>query len=78
MALKRLPRRLKHGEEATLVEHLGELRSRLLISLLTLAPAFAVAFAFQEQLIEWLTKPLPEPNGTCWSRSASSSPSRPP
>jgi sec-independent protein translocase protein TatC len=59
MALKRLPRRLEHGEEATLVEHLGELRSRLLISLLTLAPAFAVAFAFQEQLIEWLSKPLP-------------------
>ena len=27
MALKRLPRRLQHGEEATLVEHLGELRS---------------------------------------------------
>lgn len=59
MALKRLPRRLQHGEEATLVEHLGELRSRLLISLLTLAPAFAVAFAFQDQLIEWLSKPLP-------------------
>ena len=60
MALKRLPRRLEHGEEATLVEHLGELRSRLLISLFTLAPAFAVAFAFQEQLIEWLSKPLPD------------------
>jgi sec-independent protein translocase protein TatC len=59
MALKRLPRRLQHGEEATLVEHLGELRSRLLISLLVLAPAFAVAFAFQEQLIEWLKRPLP-------------------
>jgi sec-independent protein translocase protein TatC len=61
MALrKRLPRRLEHGEEATLVEHLGELRTRLLISLLTLAPAFAVAFAFQERIIEWLTRPLPD------------------
>ncbi len=59
MALKRLPRRLQHGEEATLVEHLGELRSRLLISLLTLAPAFGVAFAFQEKLLEWLSRPLP-------------------
>jgi len=59
VALKRLPRRLQHGEEATLVEHLGELRSRLLISLLTLAPAFAVAFAFQERLVEWLSRPLP-------------------
>ena len=75
MALKRLPRRLEHGEEATLVEHLGELRSRLLISLLTLAPAFAVAFAFQDQLIEWLSKPLP--NDKSWSRSASSNRSRP-
>ncbi|HUQ23231.1 MAG TPA: twin-arginine translocase subunit TatC [Gaiellaceae bacterium] len=60
MALKRLPRRLQHGEEATLVEHLGELRSRLLISLLTLAPAFAVAFAFQDHIIRWLSKPLPD------------------
>ena len=60
MALKRLPRRLEHGEEATLVEHLGELRTRLLISLLTLAPAFVVAFAFQDDLIEWLSKPLPD------------------
>jgi sec-independent protein translocase protein TatC len=58
--LKRLPRRLQHGEEATLVEHLGELRSRLLISLLTLAPAFAVAFAFQERIVVWLTRPLPD------------------
>ena len=60
MIRKRLPRRLQHGEEATLVEHLGELRSRLLISLLTLAPAFAVAFAFQERIVDWLTKPLPD------------------
>ena len=28
-----LPRRLRHGEEATLVEHLGELRARLIIAL---------------------------------------------
>jgi sec-independent protein translocase protein TatC len=55
----RLPRRLRHGEEATLVEHLGELRSRLLISLLAIGVAFGVAFAFHEQIIEWLTEPLP-------------------
>jgi len=60
VALKRLPRRLLHGEEATLVEHLGELRSRLLISLLTLVPAFLVAFAFQERMVEWLSRPLPD------------------
>ena len=60
MIRKRLPRRLQHGEEATLVEHLGELRSRLLISLITLAPAFVVAFAFQEDIVTWLTAPLPD------------------
>ena len=42
------------------MDHLGELRARLLIGLLTLAPAFAVAFAFQNRLVEWLTRPLPD------------------
>jgi sec-independent protein translocase protein TatC len=55
-----LPRRLRHGEEATLVEHLGELRTRLLIVLLALVPAFALAFAFHEQLIGRLIDLLPE------------------
>ena len=54
-----LPRRLRHGEEATLVEHLDELRSRLIVSLAALIPAFAVAFYFHEEVIEWLTGPLP-------------------
>jgi sec-independent protein translocase protein TatC len=60
MALKRLPRRLRHGEEATLVEHLGELRARLLITFGVLVPAFVVAFAFHERIVEWLTEPLPD------------------
>ena len=54
-----LPRRLQHGEEATLVEHLDELRSRLLISLFAIVPAFLLCFAFHEQIIKWLTGPLP-------------------
>ena len=54
-----LPRRLSHGEEATLVEHLDELRSRLIVALVALVPAFLVAFAFHEQIIEWLMEPLP-------------------
>jgi sec-independent protein translocase protein TatC len=54
-----LPRRLRHGEEATLVEHLDELRSRLIVSLFAIIPAFAVAFYFHEEIIEWLTGPLP-------------------
>ena len=60
MVLKRLPRRLRHGEEATLVEHLGELRSRLLIGLGALVPAFAFTFAFHTRIVEWLADPLPD------------------
>lgn len=56
----RLPRRLRHGEEASLVEHLDELRSRLIISLLAVGIGFVVAFVFHERLIEWLSEPLPE------------------
>jgi sec-independent protein translocase protein TatC len=55
-----LPRRLRHGEEATLVEHLGELRARLIISLAALAVAFAVAYGFHGDILDWLNKPLPE------------------
>ncbi len=58
--MTRLPRRLAHGEEATLVEHLGELRTRLLISMGSVAVAFAVAFAFQERILRWLARPLPD------------------
>ena len=54
-----LPRRLQHSEEATLVEHLDELRSRLIISLVAIVPAFALTFAFHETIMEWLTGPLP-------------------
>lgn len=57
--MKRLPRRLGHDEEATLVEHLGELRTRLVISLVAVALAFAVTYAFHHQLLDWLNKPLP-------------------
>ncbi len=55
-----LPRRLSHGEEATLVEHLGELRARLIISLIALGVAFAIIFPFHEHLVEWLMGPLPD------------------
>lgn len=60
MVLKRLPRRLRHGEEATLVEHLGELRARLVVAIGALVVAFVVVFVFHTTLIEWLSRPLPE------------------
>jgi sec-independent protein translocase protein TatC len=57
--MKRLPRRLRHGEEATLVEHLGELRARLVVSLLALAVGFIVAYVFHAHLIRLLEHALP-------------------
>jgi sec-independent protein translocase protein TatC len=56
----KLPRRLGPEEEATLVEHLDELRTRLIISLVVVAATFVVAFIFHEHLIEWLREPLPD------------------
>ena len=59
----RLPKRLQQNQPAELVEHLGELRARLLISMITLAAGFAVAYVFHHQLIDWLNGPLPEGRG---------------
>jgi sec-independent protein translocase protein TatC len=57
--MKRLPRRLRHGEEATLVEHLDELRTRIFVALGALAVGFAIAFVFRGHLLHWLNAPLP-------------------
>jgi len=57
--MKRLPRRLRHGEEATLVEHLEELRMRIFVSLGALVVGVAIAFVFRGHLLEWLNQPLP-------------------
>jgi len=53
------PRRLGTDEEATVVEHLTELRHRLLIAIAAIIPAFLLTFAFHATLIEWLKRPLP-------------------
>jgi sec-independent protein translocase protein TatC len=53
------PRRLGTDEEATVVEHLTELRHRLLIVVAAIVPAFLLCFAFHSTLIEWLKRPLP-------------------
>jgi sec-independent protein translocase protein TatC len=57
--MRRLPRRLRHDEEATLVEHLDELRSRLIVSLVAVSIAFAVTYVFHHRLLHWLNRPLP-------------------
>jgi sec-independent protein translocase protein TatC len=58
--MKPFPRRLRHGEEATLVEHLGELRTRLFVALGAIAAAFVVTFIFHGHLLTWLNRPLPD------------------
>jgi sec-independent protein translocase protein TatC len=57
--LKRLPRRLHHGEEATLVEHLEELRQRLFVCLGALVVGFVATYAIHKHLLHWLNRPLP-------------------
>src|SRR5256885_5186419 len=56
--MKRLPRRLSHGEEASLVEHLEELRTRLIISLVSVGVLFIFTYAFRKTIIGWLSIPL--------------------
>lgn len=60
MARRIVPRRLSHDEEATLVEHLTELRHRLLVCIVAIVPAFALAYAFHERLISRLMDLVPE------------------
>jgi sec-independent protein translocase protein TatC len=60
MRLRRLPRRLGYGEEASLVEHLDELRSRLIVCLIAVAVFFPVAYVFHDHLVGWLIRPLPD------------------
>jgi sec-independent protein translocase protein TatC len=57
--MKPLPRRLDHGEEVTLVEHLEELRQRMFVCLGALAAGFVVTYAFHRTLLNWLNRPLP-------------------
>jgi sec-independent protein translocase protein TatC len=55
----RLPRRLGHAEHAELVDHLGELRTRLVVTLAAVAVGFSVAYVFHARLLTWLNSALP-------------------
>jgi sec-independent protein translocase protein TatC len=55
----RPPRKLGHGEEATLVEHLEELRQRLFYCIGALLAGFVVAYVFHTRLIHALELALP-------------------
>jgi sec-independent protein translocase protein TatC len=54
------PRRAQPDERLHLTEHLDELRRRLIISALALLVAFAGMYAVHTQLIDLLTRPLPD------------------
>ena len=61
----RLPRRLDHGEEASIVEHLDELRQRLFIVIGAVTIGTVIGFAIHHQLINWLLLDAPgEERGT--------------
>jgi sec-independent protein translocase protein TatC len=55
----RLPRRLEHGQGAELVDHLDELRSRLIVSAIAVGAAFVVTYVEHARLVRWLEAPLP-------------------
>ncbi|HEX8068123.1 MAG TPA: twin-arginine translocase subunit TatC [Thermoleophilaceae bacterium] len=52
------PRRIAHDEQLTLVEHLDELRTRLIRALLALAAAFALTFWQNHLVLQVFNRPL--------------------
>src|SRR5438445_6585629 len=58
--MARLPRRLGHGEEATLAEHLDELRGRLFVIIGAVVLGTVVAYVFHDHVLDWLNHPLPK------------------
>ena len=53
-------RRVGRDERLSVVEHLDELRNRIIVSIVALVVAFAVAYGFNEQLLRPSMWPLPE------------------
>jgi len=51
--------RLAREDDATLVEHLEELRRRILTAIAAVAVGTAVAFFFHGRILDWLARPLP-------------------
>jgi sec-independent protein translocase protein TatC len=55
-----MPRKLDHGEEASLVEHLDELRQRLFVVIGAVAVGTVIGFVIHTHLIRWLLLDLPK------------------
>jgi sec-independent protein translocase protein TatC len=49
---------VSHDDRLTVVEHLDELRTRIVVSLAAFGVAMALCFWQNHQLLEWLNKPL--------------------
>lgn len=60
MPRRLIPRRLAPDEQATLVEHLGELRHRILVCVIAIVPAFIFSYAVHDRLIRTLKNLLPD------------------
>jgi sec-independent protein translocase protein TatC len=54
-----LPKRLEHGEEVSLVEHLTELRQRLMVAFVALGVGFALAFWRNSDILKLFNRQLP-------------------
>jgi sec-independent protein translocase protein TatC len=54
-----LPKRLEHGEEVSLVEHLTELRQRLVVAFIALGVGFAIAFWRNSDVLRLFNRQLP-------------------
>lgn len=55
-------RRVRPEEELSVVEHLDELRRRIVIAIGSLVVGFVAAYVFHEQLFRFLARPLPGDN----------------
>ncbi len=51
------------GSEASLMEHLSELRSRLIFSLVAIAVLFVIAFVFADAIFDFLLQPFKSATG---------------
>src|ERR1700759_3425791 len=58
MRIRKSIRSIAHEERLTVVGHLDELRSRIIISLLVVAVAFGVCFWQNHRLLNLINKPL--------------------
>jgi sec-independent protein translocase protein TatC len=60
LARRIVVRRVRPDDQLSVVEHLDELRRRLIIAGLALVVAFAAMYAIHDQLIDFLKRPLPD------------------